>query len=201
MSGDWVAERRRGAVRALRSAISATDLEHSRPAFGWRVRPAVGSILGSPVPARWDPDPDYFHHWVRDAAMAVRVFPQVFEAVEPDERPWWEQAFRDHVRFSLAISDPDRRGPDVNPLAATTRPDHARFLRPDAELRALTGAAWLEEPRCAIDGGPDVERWNRPQDDGPALRASACLAVIGARPDLADGQVETLLRRGGTASR
>jgi glucoamylase len=195
VGGDWVAERRRGAVRALRSAISATHLEHRRAGFGWAVRPAPGSILASPLQARWDPDPDYFHHWIRDAAMAIRAFPEVLEIVDTCEHAWWRQAFRDHVRFSLAISDPGRRGPEANPLAATTRPEQRRYLRPDAELRALAGAAWLEEPRFAADGGPDLERWNRPQDDGPALRASACLAVVAARPELADPEVESLLRR------
>ena len=108
---DWVAERRRGAVRALRSAISATDLAHTRAGFGWTARPAAGSVLASSARASWDPEPDYFHHWVRDAAMAIRVLPGVLETVDPGERPWWRQAFRDHVRFSLAISDPGRRGP------------------------------------------------------------------------------------------
>jgi glucoamylase len=190
-----VAERRRGAVRALRSAISATHLEHTRAGFGWTVRPAVGSVLASPLQACWDPEPDYFHHWVRDAAMAIRVLPEVLEIVEPGERAWWRQAFRDHVRFSLAISDPRRRGPETNPVAATTRPGYRQYLRPEAELRALAGPAWLDEPRFAADGGPDLERWNRPQDDGPALRASACLAVIGASPELADADVDALLRR------
>jgi glucoamylase len=193
--GDWAAERRRGAVRALRSAISATHLQHTRAGFGWTVRPAQGSILASPLQASWDPEPDYFHHWVRDAALAVRVFPEVLEIVEPGERPWWLRAFRDHVRFSLAIGDPGRRGPAANPLVPTTRPEYRQYLRPDAELRALAGAAWLEEPRFAPDGGPDLERWSRPQDDGPALRASACLAVIGALPELASPEVETLVRR------
>jgi glucoamylase len=193
--GGWIAERRRGAVRALRSAVSATHLVHTRPGFGWTVRPAPGSILASPAPAAWDPEPDYFHHWVRDAAVAIRVLPEVLASVEPAERDWWLQAFRDHVRFSLAIGDPARRGPERNPLTATTRPELRRFLRPDAELAALGGGAWLEEPRFAADGGPDLERWNRPQDDGPALRASACLAVTAALPELARPEVAALVER------
>jgi glucoamylase len=166
-----------------------------RPGFGWVVRPAVGSVLASPEPALWDPAPDYFHHWVRDAAVAVRVLPEVLEVVDEAERDWWLQAFRDHVRFSLRIGDPSRRGPERNPLAATAKPELRWFLRPDAELRKLSGSGWLEEPRFAADGGPDLERWNRPQDDGPALRASACMAVVGALPELAGPDVEALVRR------
>ncbi len=191
----WVSARRSGAIRALRSAISATGLVHRRPAFGWTVRPAAGSILASPLPAAWDPEPDYFSHWIRDAAVAIRVLPEVLAAIAPEERPWWEQAFRDHVAFSLRIGEPGRRGPAANPLASTTQADHRQFLRPDEELAGLTGDAWLEEPRFAADGGPDLERWNRPQDDGPALRASACLAIAAACPALATPEVDTLIAR------
>ncbi len=191
----WVERRLKGAIRALRTAISATELTCTRPAFGWQVRPAAGSVLASPRIAAWDPEPDYFHHWVRDAAAAMRVLPEVIGAVGPDERRWWRDAFQAHVEFSLRISDPDRRGPSSNPLRATTRADHLRFLRPDGELAALIGTAWLGEPRVAADGGPDLERWNRPQDDGPALRASACLRVVRALPDLCTPQVERLLAR------
>ena len=191
----WVEARLAGAIRALRRAVSATTLIRTRPAFGWQVQPAEGSVLASARMAAWDPEPDYFYHWVRDAAIALRVLPEVIAAVEPHERQWWRDAFRAHVAFSLRISDPDRRRPERNPLSATTRADHLRFLRADAELAALTGDAWLGEPRFAADGGPDLERWARPQDDGPALRASACLTVIESLPDLATAEVERLVLR------
>ena len=191
----WLERRRRGAARSLRSAVSATGLVGTRDAFGWTVRPAPGSILASPRRASWNPEPDYFHHWVRDAAIALGAWPHAMAAADPAERGWWRRAFADHVRFSLAVTDPGRRGPERNPLTATTRADHRRFLRPDAELRALAGSDWLGEPRFAADGGPDLERWGRPQDDGPALRASACLRVVEALPELHDEAVERLVER------
>ncbi len=121
--------------------------------------------------------------------------PDVIVHAESEDAAWWEKAFRDHVAFSLALTDPARRGPARNPLRETTRPDHRQFLRPEAELRALAGPAWLEEPRFAPDGGPDPERWSRPQDDGPALRASAVLRVAEALPHLFDDAAERLLLR------
>lgn len=191
----WVEQRLAAAIRALRSAISATSLTRTREPFGWRVQPAAGSVLASPRVAAWDPEPDYFHHWVRDAAIAIRVLPEVVAALGPDQRAWWLDAFAAHVAFSLRISDPERFGPERHPLAGTAREDHRRFLRPDAELGALTGNAWLAEPRFAADGGPDLEHWARPQDDGPALRASACLRVTEALPELRTPEVERLLLR------
>jgi glucoamylase len=189
----WIERRRAGAVRALRRAVSATDLVRTREPFGWTVRPARGSILASARTASWDPEPDYFHHWVRDAAVALMAWPEAMAS--SDERGWWAEAFADHVRFSLALSDPERRGPPANPLRATTRADHLRFLRPDEELAALRGSAWLEEPRFGAGGGPDPERWGRPQDDGPALRASAVMRVTGAVPALASAEAERLVER------
>jgi glucoamylase len=191
----WIAAQRDGAIRALRRAVSAVDLEHGRPGFGWHVRPAPGSILASPVSAAWDPEPDYFHHWIRDAAVALKVWPDILEVVPESERAWWRQAFRDHVAFSLAISDPDRDLPATNPLESSTRDDHRRFLRPDAELAALRDRALLEEPRWAPDGGPDLERWSRPQDDGPALRAAAVMSVVARCPDLRSAQSDQLVLR------
>lgn len=193
--GAWIGRRREGAIRALRRAVSAVDLQHERPGFGWRVRPAPGSILASAVSSHWDPEPDYFHHWIRDAGVALKVWPEVMAAAAPGDLGWWEAAFHDHVRFSLAISDPERRGPAANPLARSTREDHRQFLRPDAELAALRGAAWLEEPRVAADGGPDLERWGRPQDDGPALRASSVMSVTARCPWLRSADSDRLVAR------
>jgi glucoamylase len=61
-----------------------------------------------------------------------------------------------------------------------TRRDSRKFLRPDAELRGLTGDSILGEPRFNPDGTLDILRWSRPQYDGPALRALACLRYLAA---------------------
>ncbi|MBE3639142.1 glycoside hydrolase family 15 protein [Mangrovicoccus algicola] len=174
-------------------ACSATGLSQHRAGFGWTVTPAPGSILASTHPGHWDPAPDYFHHWIRDAAIIARAMPLAM--AEDGDRAGWIRRLRDYLDFSLAISDPGRQGPAVNPLRAATAADHLQFLRPDAELAALTGPAWLEEPRVAADGGPDLERWSRPQDDGPALRAQSLLELTERVPELAGAASEMLLRR------
>ncbi|MDS9469231.1 glycoside hydrolase family 15 protein [Paracoccus sp. MBLB3053] len=179
---DWIEAQRLASAGAMRNACSATHLARHRDGFGWTVRPAAGSILASPRIANWDPEPDYFHHWIRDSAIILRAIPLALQA-EPGSRPFWLGFIADFVRFSLFISDPGRTGPSVNPLRGTTRQSHLRFLRPDAELAALTGDDWQGEPRVAADGSPDPEKWGRPQDDGPALRASALISVLAELPD------------------
>lgn len=190
----WIAAQRLASARAMRNACSATHLLRHRAGFGWTVRPMAGSVLASPRVASWDPEPDYFHHWLRDSAIVLRAVPRAI-AADPQARAFWLEFVADFVRFSQASSDPGRRGPAVNPLRATTRPDHQKFLRPDAELAALTGAAWLEEPRLSPDGAPDPERWSRPQDDGPALRALALMAVLDELPQTDSPQARALIAR------
>ncbi|WP_138466519.1 glycoside hydrolase family 15 protein [Poseidonocella sp. HB161398] len=188
-----IATAQRAAAASMARACSATGLVQRREGFGWTVRPAPGSVLASTHPGHWDPEPDYFHHWIRDAAIVARAMPLAM-AVDGDRQGWLAR-LRDYIAFSLAISDPARRGPPANPLRAGTRADHLQFLRPDAELAALHGTAWLEEPRCAADGGPDLERWARPQDDGPALRAQSLMELLEALPELEGTAAEELLAR------
>ncbi len=192
---DWIEVRRDGAIKALRTAVSATDVCRHRTEFGSQVRPSRGSVVASPRMANWNPEPDYFHHWVRDAAVVMRVLPDILKTSGPEDTTWWCQAFMDYVAFSLQISDPDQEPLPNNPLKASTQSDYRKYLRPDRELRALTGASRLGEPRCAADGTPDLERWNRPQDDGPALRASGVLAVLDTCPRLATNDTNRLLQR------
>lgn len=190
----WIAAQRLASARAMRAACSATHLIRQRQGFGWTVRPAKGSVLASPRIASWNPEPDYFHHWTRDSAIVLAAVPQAI-AAEPKMRGVWLDFIADFVGFSLATSDPARQGPAENPLRGTTRPDHTQYLRPDAELAALRGTAWLEEPRCSADGTPDLEQWGRPQDDGPALRASALMTLLAALPEAASPLAEALIAR------
>ncbi|XDA97397.1 glycoside hydrolase family 15 protein [Sulfitobacter sp. LCG007] len=191
---DWLAARTLACARDLRAAVSRSDLLRRRAGFGWEIRPASGSILASPRMGDWAPEPDYFHHWIRDAAIALSAVPLAIEA-DPEAGAFWRQAVRDHVDFSLHISDPDRRGPEVNPLKPATRPDFQRFLRPDAELAGLAGTRWLEEPRFVADGTPDLENWSRPQDDGPALRAAGLMRLQDFLPEANGEKAETLIAR------
>lgn len=173
---EWVAAQVPLSRAALARAVSATGLSHERAEFGRRVTPLPGSVLASTVSARWDPAPDYFFHWVRDAAVAMLLAPRLVA-----DDPAWAQRMADYVAFSLEIAT--RPGPAANPLRAGTRDDHLKFLRPDAELAALSGDALLGEPRVETDGAADMERWSRPQHDGPALRALSCLAWDGPAPE------------------
>jgi glucoamylase len=180
--GAWIAGQTRHSAVAMERAISATGLVRRREAFGQVVVPSTGSVLASPVIADWDPEPDYFFHWVRDAAIVMRTVTELMQdAASTAERDRWRRHFEDFVRFSLTLCGLD--GADFARSSRhreTTRRDYRKFLRPDAELRRLAGDRLLGEPRFNADGTIDFLRWSRPQYDGPALRALACLAYLAA---------------------
>lgn len=185
---------RRSAI-AMQQAISATTLVRRREAFAQVIVPVRGSVLASPVVANWDPEPDYFFHWLRDSAVVMRAVAGLMEdATTPDERGRWRAHFEDFVRFSLGLTK--LNGADVadrSDYRQATRPAFRKFLRPESEIRALSGDALLGEPRFNPDGTIDVLLWSRPQYDGPALRALACLCYLAAGGMLSE-ELAALLR-------
>lgn len=178
----WIARQSAGSAAAMTRAISAVHLTRRREAFAQIVVPVPGSVLASPVIADWDPEPDYFFHWIRDSAIVMRVVAELMEdATTTTEGERWRRYFEDFVRFSLALSRLDgARFLRLSRHRQLTRPDARKFLRRDAEIRALSGDKLLGEPRFNPDGTIDILRWSRPQYDGPALRALACLRYLAA---------------------
>lgn len=178
----WIARQAACSAAAMERAISVLHLTRRREAFAQIVVPAAGSVLASPVIADWDPEPDYFFHWVRDSAIVMRTVAELMEDAPTDpERRRWRRHFEDFVRFSLALSSLNgAQFLEHSRHRQTTRPGARKFLRRDAEIRALAGDKLLGEPRFNPDGTIDILRWSRPQYDGPALRALACLRYLAA---------------------
>lgn len=177
---DWIRLQADRSAFAMQKAISATQLVRQRESFGQRIIPARGSVLASPVIANWDPEPDYFFHWLRDSAIVMRCVAELMEeAANEDERRHWRECFEDFVRFSLDLRNlngalfAQRSG-----YRESVRTGFRKYLRRDGEIRALAGDKLLGEPRFNPDGTIDILRWSRPQYDGPALRALACLRYL-----------------------
>ena len=190
---DWIEQQARLSADLMERAISAIDLRRERAAFGHVVVPARGSVLASPAVADWNPEPDYFFHWVRDSAIVMRSVAELAADAPSDaEQRRWTRHFNDFVAFSLALTPTN--GADRPSLHDKTQPEFRKFLRSDDEMRALTGDAMLGEPRFHPDGAPDALRWSRPQYDGPALRALTCLQFL-AGGGMASEAMRELLHR------
>ena len=189
----WIDRQARHSARMLAGAISASHLQRRRKAFGQTVVPAQGSVLASPEFGDWDPQPDYFFHWVRDSALVMRAVADLMaDAADPAERTVWAGHFADFVAFSQELTRLDGTAlVRESQYRATTERGFRRFLRREAELANVHGDKLLGEPRFNADGSLDVQRWSRPQYDGPALRALAVLRYLdaGGRQTAATGDL------------
>jgi glucoamylase len=162
------------AANAMMASVSAVGIVKERPGFGHSMRPAVGSIIASPVPGAYDPDPDYFFHWFRDSAVVIDAVRLLFEAGRMGEEAL--RHFADFVRFSLSLDALDG-GALVSAPAWRERvvPDFRKYVRPDEELTNVRGPAVSADTRVNPNGTIDISRWARPQHDGPPLRALSVL--------------------------
>lgn len=98
---------------------------------------ARGAVIASPSKS----DPDYFYHWIRDAALVMNsVVRMYYSARTASDKSYYDQVLTDYIRFSR-----------LNQLTKT-----------------ITG---LGEPKFHADGRAFDGPWGRPQNDGPALRA------------------------------
>ncbi|MBE0529827.1 MAG: glucan 1,4-alpha-glucosidase [Rhodospirillales bacterium] len=185
---EWIADHSYRCTNAMERGISATHLIRRREVFGQVVTPSVGSVLASPVIADWDPEPDYFFHWVRDSAIVMRAVAGLMgDAAGLAERGRWCRHFENFVAFSWGLSRLDgARWLARTPYRRSTRRGYRRFLRGEGEFRRLQGDKLLGEPRFNADGSLDFLRWSRPQYDGPALRALACLDFLAAGGPVSD---------------
>jgi glucoamylase len=162
----WIERHYPIAVANMLRSISATDIVKPRPGFGQSIVPVRGSVVASPIPASYDPDPDYFFHWYRDSAVVI----DALRLVETEEAV---EHFCDFVHFSLRLNE--LRGADLVEDAAWragVADDFRQFVREDADLARVVVRG---ETRVNPDGSLDISRWNRPQYDGIAARVLTVL--------------------------
>jgi glucoamylase len=183
-------------ARSMRQSISPVGIVKARPGFGQTIVPVRGSTVASPVPASYDPDPDYFFHWYRDSAVVMDALRLLY-----CDGTVGEEAVADVIdfaRFSLALDALDGRrlvqSPDWRGRVAT---DFEQFVRPDDDLARAHGEAIRAETRVNPDGTLDISRWPRPQHDGPPMRALALLRWLrtGTAFDRKDGEALAALLR------
>ena len=200
---EWIAGQREVSAVRMFAAISATGIVKHRTGFGQVMRPHPGSVLASPELSSYDPDPDYFFHWLRDAAVVMESVRLL--AADPVHGPAARQAFADYIRFShhlcglsgsarLAEGDP-REG---------VQEFFLQYVRPQADIARAEGDFVRGETRYNPDGTIDIISWPRPQFDGPAMRALGILRVgLDALPedvrplarDLVIGDCDCIVRR------
>jgi glucoamylase len=173
----WIERQYAVSVSLMLGAISATHLVKERRGFGQTIRPVRGSVLASTAIGSWDPDPDYFFHWLRDSAAVIDALRHLIS-----DGTHAQEAIahcKDFVAFSLALNRLD--GSDFLQRARdfrnNVRPGFLQFVREDADLLSIRGDRVLGEARFNPDATLDISKWSRPQHDGPAFRALALMRL------------------------
>ncbi len=192
---EWVETQYAHCAHAMLRSVSAVDLVKHRPGFGQSIRAHKGSIIASPVLGSYDPDPDYFFHWLRDSAVVMDALRLLYEDGHIGDSALTH--FEDFVAFSLKL-----RQLDGQTLArdrswrGRVAADFEKFLRSDEDLAGVRGDLVAGETRVNADGTLDISKWGRPQNDGPPLRALAVLRWFDAASfeQALDEQAATLLR-------
>jgi glucoamylase len=189
----WIERQYRHSAAAMMHSVSPVGIVKSRPGFAQSVQPRKGSIVASPVLGSYDPDPDYFFHWIRDAAVVVDALRVLFEDTGDAQ---FLAHFADFVSFSLSLQELDGRRLAESPWRDAVAADFKQFLRTEEDLSQARGEALSGETRVNADGTLDISKWPRPQNDGPAMRAISVLRWQRAAP-FGDGlaaSAEALLR-------
>jgi glucoamylase len=167
---DWIETQSHHCAHQMLRSISATDIIKQRPGFGVAVQAGVGSVVASPVLASYDPEPDYFFHWYRDASVVMDALRLLYESGTLGDEAL--QLFAQFVQFTLAADQLDGRVLVEQPQwRERVQPEFLQYLRPDEELALAHGERIRGETRLNADGTLDISKWSRPQHDGIATRA------------------------------
>lgn len=125
----------------------------------WNVSPsdaAPGAVVASPEKIA----PNYFFHWVRDAALTMETVISLWESQAP------------HANF---VVSPELRHSLFDRITM-----YVNFSRQN-QLTPTRGG--IGEPKFYANGTAFDENWCRPQNDGPALRAMVLTRFANAMLD------------------
>lgn len=102
----------------------------------------LGAAKGAVVASPSKQDPDYWFHWIRDAALVMSfIVDQYTQTTQSEQKGFYLDLIWDYIQFSK-----------TNQLTANP-------------------SGGPGEPKFNVDGSAFVGPWGRPQNDGPALRA------------------------------
>ena len=126
---NWIAAQALRSADAMERAISATQLTRTRDNFAQIIVPARGSVLASPAIADWNPEPDYFFHWVRDSAIVMSVVADLMaDAADARERARWARYFEEFVTFSLRLTVLEGESAVASLNGERIRPEVRKYL-------------------------------------------------------------------------
>lgn len=173
----WIERQLAVSSERLLASVSATGLSRPGPRVGQVMVPAPGSVLAYAQPQPGPDEPDYFFHWIRDAALIVDALVTLYRQGRLPAAA--RRRFAESVAFDRRLLRIDGRAlVEREGWPPEVYPQQQPWLRPGEEVVRLRGRAVLDDVRYNADGTPDVVRWSRPQHDGPAKRALTTLKLL-----------------------
>ncbi len=109
----------------------------------------------------------------------------------PDEPDYFFHWIRDSALVMRAVAN--LAATAEAPLAQTCHQRLAEFIGFSRSLQLSGAPAGLGETRFNLDGSQDALQWNRPQFDGPALRALTLMHYESLARDALDGELRAVL--------
>jgi len=114
-----------------------------------------GIVVASPSKQ----DPNYYYHWVRDAALVMDVVNSLYNReLDPIRKQFYREALLDY--------------------SSLVKRNQEQFTYSD-----------LGEPKFYVNGDAYLEPWGRPQNDGPALRAITLIKFANTLLDLGETEL------------
>lgn len=121
------------------------------------------ALPGAIIAARTRQEPNYYFHWIRDAALVMEsIVGRRSLTSDPAEIKVIDKKISEYVEFSKRV-------------------------------QSLPTPAGLGEPKVNVDGTVFAEPWGRPQNDSPALRAVSLLKIskIFKKKNLLNSMIKT----------
>ena len=126
------------------------------------------AVSGVVIAAPSRNSPDYFFHWVRDAALTTDAALSVYQSSQSS--PSLRQKLQDFFFKHLGLNE-------------------------ILQQNILKSTASLGEPKFDVDGSIYPGPWGRPQNDGPGLRSSSMIRLLHLAQEENWPQAEELEKR------
>lgn len=122
-----------------------------------------GTVLASPS----QKNPDYFYDWIRDTAITMNTIVNVLSTQISEEKSKAET-----VSFDFSSVDVKLFGTIFKYMNKTYEIQRTENLSGEPLKQSLG------EPKWNVDGSAFMGSWGRPQNDGPALRATSMIHFL-----------------------
>lgn len=162
---EWVEEQTTTALQNLQNNIADNNLNNNTLLYSPKGM-IEGIVLASPS----ESNPDYFYDWTRDTAITMNTIVNVLRVQAESKKP---ESRLDALL--LAGIDLKLFGTVLKYMNKTYTTQRTENLSGNFLSNELKG---LGEPKWNVDGMAFDGSWGRPQNDGPALRATTFMHFL-----------------------